>query len=56
MDGERSLVTQSCVAQYYCPSPQMCARNIDCSIVGGRDTRDQVSHGKLVVKEYLDVA
>ena len=24
--------------------------------MGGRDTRDQVSRGKLVVKEYLDAA
>ena len=24
--------------------------------MGGRDTRDLVSHGKLVVKEYLDAA
>ena len=33
---------------------QLCARNTDHGAVG-RDTRDQVSHGKLEVKEYLDV-
>ena len=33
----------------------MCARDTDCGIVGGRDTRNQLSHGKLVVNEYLDV-
>ena len=43
-----------CVAQDFCPSPQMCARDIDHGVVGGQDTRDQVSHGKLVVKEYLN--
>ena len=44
-----------CAAQDFFPSPQMCARDTDRGIVGGRDTRHQVSHGKLVVIEYLDV-
>ena len=32
----------------------MCVRNTDRGAMGGRDTGDQVSHGKLVVKEYPD--
>ena len=32
----------------------MCVQDTDCGTMGGRDTRDQVSYGKLVVIEYLD--
>ena len=58
IDGWGEIVgyTVMCVAQDFCPSPQVCARETDRDVVGGRDTRDQVSRGKLVVKEYLDAA
>ena len=32
----------------------MCVQDTDHGAVGGRDTRDQMSRGKLVVIEYLD--
>ena len=37
----------------YPPPPQLCAQDIDRGFVG-LDTRDQVSHGKLEVIEYMD--
>ena len=57
IDGWGEIVgsTVMCAAQGFCPSPQMCAQNTNHSVVGGRDTRDQVSRGKLVIIEYLDV-
>ena len=33
----------------------MCVRDTDHSVVGGCDTRDQVSCGKLEIIEYLDI-